>query len=121
MVRRKANFYGGTYKISIDKNKVNVPITQLLPVLESFNYVIKSDHFNYVDDIKTLSHSSYIDHQGFVYIKATIEFDIDDDEFKILCDYNDTFGVDYNVVLLHNNNLYPYELITNTNGELLIL
>ena len=30
-----------------------------------------------------------------------IEFDMDDEEFQILCDYNDSCGVDYNVILLH--------------------
>jgi len=121
MVIRKANIYGGTHKISIDKNKVDIPITELVPIVESFNYIVESDYFNYVDNVKTLSHNSYIDHQGFVYIRATIEFDINDDEFKTLSDYNDSYGVDYNIVLLHNNILYPYQLITNTNAELLFL
>ena len=121
MVLRKANIYGGTHKIMIDKNKVDLPITELVPIVESFNYIVESDYFNYVDNVKTLSHNSYIDHQGFVYIRATIEFDINDDEFKTLSDYNDSYGVDYNIVLLHNNILYPYQLITNTNAELLFL
>ena len=121
MVLRKANIYGGTHKISIDKNKIDIPITELVPIVESFNYIVEHDYFNYVDKVKTLSHTSYIDHQGFVYIRATIEFDIDDDEFRILSDYNKSFGVDYNIVLLHNNILYPYQLITNTNAELIFL
>ncbi len=121
MVIRKANIYGGTHKISIDKNKIDIPITELVPIVESFNYIVEHDYFNYVDKVKTLSHTSYIDHQGFVYIRATIEFDIDDDEFRILSDYNKSFGVDYNIVLLHNNILYPYQLITNTNAELIFL
>ena len=121
MVIRKANIYGGTHKISIDKNKIDIPITELVPIVESFNYIVEHDYFNYVDKVKTLSHTSYIDHQGFVYIRATIEFDIDDDEFRILSDYNKSFGVDYNIVLLHNNIIYPYQLITNTNAELIFL
>ena len=121
MVIRKANIYGGTHKISIDKNKIDIPITELVPIVESFNYIVEHDYFNYVDKVKTLSHTSYIDHEGFVYIRATIEFDIDDDEFRILSDYNKSFGVDYNIVLLHNNILYPYQLITNTNAELIFL
>ena len=121
MVLRKANFYGGTHKISIDKNKVDIPITELVPIVESFNYIVEHDYFNYVDNIITLSHTSYIDHQGFVYIRATIEFDMEDDEFQILSDYNKAFGVDYNIVLLNNNIIYPYQLITNTNAELIFL
>ena len=83
--------------------------------------MIESKYYNHVDNITTLSHTSYIDHQGFVYIRATIEFDMEDDEFQILSDYNKSFGVDYNIVLLNNNIIYPYQLITNTNAELIFL
>ena len=46
---------------------------------------------------------------------------MEDDEFQILSDYNKSFGVDYNIVLLNNNIIYPYQLITNTNAELIFL
>ena len=119
MVFRKVNFYSGTYKISIHETKI--PMYEILPVLDNISYFNNLNQHEFID-VETLNHTSHIDHQGYVYITATIQFDIDDQKFSELQKFNDKFnGVHFHIRLLHNNNEFPYKLLNCTKGNLIFL